>query len=102
MFYLLRIRLSVIILSISYLQSCTVVYASSLTVGPDGINSMGLTLADGVTPLDGTGIGIGMVEPSRAAMMGFDAANTLNSTVNPTAVFRQDGVATVGDLSDVD
>lgn len=99
MFYMCRTSLIVIIYCNSCLQNCEVMYASSLTLGPNGINSIGLTLADGVTPLDGTGIGIGMVEPSRAAMMGVDAANTLNSTVNPTAVFRQDGAATVGDLS---
>ncbi len=63
-------------------------YASLLTIGPDGINSINLTLADGTTLLDGSGIGIGQVEHSRPAMAGVDAANDLNSTVNPTAVFR--------------
>ena len=72
--------------------------ASLLTIGPDGINSAGLTLANGVTPLDGSGIGIGQVEHSRPAKMGTDAANDLNSTVKPTAVFRQDGSPTAADL----
>lgn len=85
-------------LSNSFLASRPAI-ASTLTIGPDGINSSNLTLADGLTPLDGDGIAIGQVEPGRPAMMGVDAANTLHASVNPTAVFRQDGGATVADLN---
>ena len=73
--------------------------ASLLTIGPDGINSVNLTLADGTTLLDGSGIGIGQVENSRPARMGTDTPVDLNSSVNPTAVFRQDGVPTAADLT---
>ncbi len=72
--------------------------ASLLTIGPDGINAINLTLADGMTLLDGSGSGIGQVEHSRPAMMGVDAANDLNSSVNPAAVFRQDDMPTAADL----
>ncbi len=73
--------------------------ASTLTIGPDGINSAGLTLADGTTLLDGSGIGIGQVEHGRPATTA-DAAGTQNSSVNPTAVFRQNGPPTAADLID--
>jgi len=75
-------------------------YASLLTIGPDGINSVNLTLADGVTRLDGAGIGIGQVEPGRPSKMGVDTLGDLHDSVNPTAVFRQDGTPTAADLID--
>jgi len=79
-------------------SSCT--YASLLTIGPDGINSLNLTLANGTTILDGSGIGIGQVEPGRPSKMDVDTPNDLHDSVKPTAVFRQDGMPTAADLID--
>ena len=46
--------------------SCST-HASEETNGPDGINSI-------VTGLDGTGVGIGQVEPGRPGVPGYDNA----------------------------
>jgi len=65
--------------------------ASLDTIGPNGINSAGLTLFDGTTPLSGDGIGVGQVEPGRPAVHGFDSPGNSNAAVVPTAVTLQDG-----------
>jgi hypothetical protein len=62
--------------------------ASTTTIGPNGINSAGLTL-NGM-PLIGNDIGIGQVElerpGKRVADGGFDNAANSNTTINPTDV----------------
>jgi len=68
-------------------------YASEETIGPNGINSAGLTLPNGI-PLTGAGIGIGQVEsrrpgdPTQPSGMPFDTTGSLiNSSVDPEEVF---------------
>jgi hypothetical protein len=68
--------------------------ASVDTIGPNGINSAGLTTANGL-PLNGgavgpvTSVAIGHVELSRSADFTFDTDPTLyNTDVNPAGVFR--------------
>ena len=68
--------------------------ASVDTIGPNGIDSAGLTTANGL-PLDGGAVGsvnpvaIGQVELSRSADYTFDTDPMLyNTDVNPAGVFR--------------
>jgi hypothetical protein len=68
-------------------------YASQDTIGPNGINSAGLTTANGL-PLNGgavttfTPVAIGQVESFRPGDNSFDADATLkNATVDPAGVF---------------
>ena len=72
------------------------VSASVDSIGPNGINSNGLT-AGGM--LTGAGIGIGQVELSRpgkrVADGGFDSPANANSSINPTDVF----IRTTGGIS---
>ncbi len=69
--------------------------ASLDTIGTNGINSSGLTLIDGATPLTGDGINIGQVEEFRPGKPisagGSDDAAHSNSNVIPTAVTLRDG-----------
>ncbi len=71
-------------------------YASQETIGPNGINSAGLTLFNG-NPLTGSGIAIGQVERSRPGKTGVDSANKRHPSVNPAGVFRQNGTANTAD-----
>jgi hypothetical protein len=62
-------------------------YASTNTIGMGGINSAGLRTFGGM-PLDGAGVSIGQVEPTRPPDPGFDEdEDLLNMFVNPAAVF---------------
>jgi hypothetical protein len=63
--------------------------ADSYSIGPNGINSVGLVDFDG-TPLTGAGVVIGQVEPGRPgdADVGDDLAHR-NTTTNPAGVFIQ-------------
>jgi hypothetical protein len=67
-----------------------VVLADTVTIGPNGINSAGLSNANGQL-LTGAGIAIGQVEPLRPGDVdvGDDPANC-NTTTNPAGVFIQD------------
>jgi hypothetical protein len=69
-----------------------VIQASQDTIGPNGINSKGLTTADG-QPLNGSGVAIGQVEITRPGLRGFDTNANSNSTITPAAVFLRDGNA---------
>ncbi len=73
-------------------------FASTTTIGPNGINSAGLTLANGM-PLTGALISIGQVEISRpgkrVADGGFDSEANSNTTIKPANVF----VGTTGGAS---
>jgi hypothetical protein len=60
--------------------------ASLNTIGPNGINSAGLTLFNGM-PLDGDGVRVGQVEDIRPGITGFDNAGNSNSSVVPTNVY---------------
>jgi hypothetical protein len=64
--------------------------ASTITIGPNGINSAGLLNANG-QPLTGAGIAIGQVEEGRPgdADVGDDLAHR-NTTINPAGVFIRD------------
>ncbi len=65
--------------------------ASKRTIGPDGINSAGLSDFNGV-PLNGAGIDIGQVELFRPGDPNFDTDDTLfNSFVNPAGVYFREG-----------
>ncbi len=65
--------------------------ASKVTIGPDGINSEGLSDFNGVL-LNGNGIDIGQVEVNRPGDPNFDTNDDLfNSNVNPSGVFFRDG-----------
>jgi len=77
------------------------VLASFLTIGPDGINSAGLSLPTGTAltggnALTGSGIAIGQVEDFRPGLPAFDGVANSNSTVVPAAVFLQGGPAVAG------
>ncbi len=79
------------------------VHASSVTIGPDGINSNGLTLVSG-TALTGAGIGIGQVElerpGKRLADGGFDNAVNSNMYIVPADVFvRTTGGAGIANMN---
>jgi hypothetical protein len=84
------------ILCLAFLSSS--VFASTATIGPNGMNSAGLTLANGM-PLNGGTVGafpaiaIGQVElqrPGKAvADSGFDDAAHSSPDVVPTEVFRR-------------
>ena len=72
---------------------CSIATASVETIGPDGINSAGLTTANGL-PLNGGAVGdvppvaIGQVEIKRPGDPDFDDDFTFyNDTVNPAGVF---------------
>jgi hypothetical protein len=65
------------------------IYASQDTIGPNGINSVGLTTKNGVL-LTGFGASIGQVElnrPGKRAPSGSDDAAHSNATIDPTSVF---------------
>ena len=64
--------------------------ASLDSIGPNGINSAGLTLPDGTTLLTGDGILIGQVETSRPGVEGTDSPANVNSFVDPFRVRLQD------------
>lgn len=68
-------------------------YASQDTIGPNGINSVGLTTFTG-QPLNGQGQDIGMVEddrPGKPAPAGPDNFQHSNSTIIPNEVFLHTG-----------
>jgi hypothetical protein len=80
---------SLIIVGLSFAQT----YASQDTIGPNGINSAGLTTANGL-PLNGGAVAsvnpvaIGQVESFRPGDNSFDTDPTLkNATVDPAGVF---------------
>jgi len=78
-------------------------HASSVTIGPNGINSDGLTLVGG-TALTGSGIGIGQVELARPGKRvvdgGFDNAANSNATIVPADVFvRTTGGAGIANMN---
>jgi hypothetical protein len=61
--------------------------ASEDSIGPNGINSLGLGL-------DGSGIAVGQVEPGRTGLTNYDnAANCCNDKIVPTEVFLQNMLA---------
>jgi hypothetical protein len=65
--------------------------ADTVSIGPDGINAIGLTLPSpngGV--LTGSGINIGQVEPLRPGQPDFDVLH--NDLVDPDFVYYRDGV----------
>lgn len=77
---------------IALLLANNAAWGSLLTIGVDGINSQGLTLANGTTPLTGAGIEIGQVEDSRPASSAVpDTA--ANPNVNPASVALQAGAS---------
>jgi hypothetical protein len=62
----------------------TSLQASEDSIGPNGINSLGIAL-------DGMGISIGQVEPGRPGKFGFDTAvNCCNDKIVPSGVFVHD------------
>lgn len=63
---------------------------SEESIGQNGIRSAGLVGADG-TPLDGSGVNIGQVEPGRVADRGFDSDANSNLFVNPFEIRELDG-----------
>lgn len=83
-------------INISVVLFCTlsgVVNASTVTIGENGINSVGLSLPNG-NPLNGSGIAIGQVEgfrpgdPTMPNGADFDTmANLFNTNVDPQEVF---------------
>jgi Subtilase family len=64
----------------------TTARASQDTIGPNGINSAGLTTFSG-QPLTGSGEDIGQVEETRPGRPGADNAANSNPTVMPKAVY---------------
>ena len=64
--------------------------ASLDSIGPNGINSAGLTLPDGATPLTGDLIFIGQVEEIRPGVEGTDLPANVNSSIDPFRVRLQD------------
>lgn len=78
-------------------------FGSTETVGPDGINSAGLFLPDGMgTVLDGNGVTVGQVEIDRAPRPPFDNPANSNSHVVPvSSTVAATGTATANvDLGD--
>lgn len=59
----------------------SIVFASLDTIGPNGINSAGLTLFNGM-PLNGDGILVGQVEDPRPAVPGYDDPLKSNSFIH--------------------
>lgn len=80
--------------------SAAIAYASNDSIGPNGINSAGLTNAVGA-PLDGSGVRIGQVEQLRPGQPGFDFLSNSNSTITPSGIYRINGPATANaDIGD--
>jgi hypothetical protein len=67
-----------------------VAFGSTETIGPNGVNSFGLRLPNGVF-LDGNGVNVGQVETGRVAIPGFDSASNSHSGVVPFSSTTQDG-----------
>ena len=63
------------------------VFASTDTIGDNGIMSIGLRTFNGM-PLNGAGVSIGQVEDYRPTKPGFDTdSELLNSFINPSQVY---------------
>ncbi|MGL4513732.1 MAG: S8 family serine peptidase [Lacipirellulaceae bacterium] len=92
-----QLGLSVVVAALSMMSLVAV--ASQDSIGPNGIDSDGLTLANG-NVLTGSGVGIGQVEPFRPGRAGTDVPANLHPSVNSAAVFRQDSVANAADTDD--
>jgi hypothetical protein len=67
------------------------VFGSSITVGPNGVNSIGLNLT-------GQGIFVGQVESGRPGRYDIDDNLFSNSTVIPFTVFRRNTTPTANEL----
>ena len=78
------IRANLVVLIVVFARGAC---ASSVSIGPDGIDSAGLGLT-------GAGIAIGQVEISRPGFPGTDSPANSNTQVVPTDVFLRDGAAT--------
>lgn len=67
-----------------------IAYADSVSVGSNGIRSLGLFGPNGTT-LVGTGVFIGQVEPGRVAKRGIDSNSDSNGNVSPFETVMLDG-----------
>lgn len=72
---------------------CGVTHADLISLGPDGINSIGLGLT-------GLGVHIGQVEVFRPGKPNYDSANLVNPHVNTASVWWTDAPATQDFLID--
>lgn len=83
------------ILPLLFAVLSSVGYADTFTVGRRGINSAGFALPNG-QPLDGEGVGVGMVESARPGMPGYDLDTAVYHTaVRPHKVFHHSSDAPV-------
>jgi len=87
---MIRLLKTQIMLVVFVLSIGSAVQADTVSIGSNGINSTGLTNANGQL-LTGAGISIGQVEPLRPGDVdvGDDLANR-NTTTNPAGVFIRD------------
>jgi hypothetical protein len=89
----MNIAKTVSLISVTFtLAVAATAYGSQDTLGPNGINALGLTTFTG-QPLDGAGQDIGMVEDDRPGRPPFDNFQHSNATIVPEAVFIRDGAA---------
>src|SRR5262245_40252310 len=90
------VRPNAIIACLIWLSIAQFACASADSIGPNGSNSEGLKGNDN-QPLTGAGVSIGQVELTRPGKLttngGPDDAAHSNDSVNPTAVFFQNGDA---------
>jgi hypothetical protein len=90
-----RLRLTCCAMCAANLLLLSSVWASTDSIGPNGINSAGLGLT-------GAGISIGQVEVGRPGKLiadgGPDMPPNGNSNIVPEAVFRRDGMANTADV----
>lgn len=83
----------VLLLLVAVLANTT--FADSVTVGRRGINSRGFKLPNGQN-LDGEGVGVGMVEPGRPGLDGWDLdTDKFHDAVTPHRVFFRSSDAPV-------
>lgn len=76
----------VVWLALIVLLAPDIAVASLETVGPNGINSAGLTQFDGTTVLTGMGIDLDQVEPTRPGEVGTDDPSNVNTDVVPADI----------------